>query len=70
MVKLQHTGTECQRCVFDSRSRHNIFHFHHTHDASIPASICEDVSLIQGFLVQLMKILIQVFPVQIVNGFH
>ena len=25
-------GLECQRCGFDSCSRHNISHFHHIHD--------------------------------------
>ena len=29
---VQHIGLECQRCGFDFYSRHNIFHFHHTHD--------------------------------------
>ena len=28
-VMVEYTGPERKRCVFDSRSRHNISHFHH-----------------------------------------
>ena len=32
MVQWWPTGLECQRCAIDSHSRHNISHFHNTHD--------------------------------------
>ena len=35
MVKWQHIGPEGQRCGFDSHSRHNISHFHHTHNTGV-----------------------------------
>ena len=61
----QHTSPECQRCGFDSYTRHNISHFHLTHDIGY-----HDHDLVQAMHCMVVELTLCMYICKIIVCLH